>query len=543
MSAAPAARLALLIDTERCTGCKSCEAACKQEHRLGPGEYRNRVLWLGDDDRPGLSFLTLACQHCERPACLRACPVNPKAIEKDPDTGVVRVNEDRCTGCGECVIACPYSAMGYDARGHHAVKCDLCDGPPRCAAQTTACASVCPTRAIRFGEREALIAEAQAEGRTLRDNDDFLLGPATVYLERIGAAASPATPRRPAFMDAPLAQAVMQRQRRRHFPTARRAKRRRPTASCRAAATSASTAAARPSTSAASAWCASPATTTTRCCRAASARSLSSPCSSTTARTACAIRKSASARAAKGASSAFPGTQALDEIAERLKAVRAAHGPEALALFIGTRTGMLDCLGTTRLFAQLWGTPNHETTDPFCASSKNVAFELTQGRVGSGNSYTETDIGSAQLYVYIGDNQAETRPVYFGLVNDWRLQHGAKMVVVDPRLTVTASKADRWLAIRPGTDMALGLALAHHILDRQPARPALLQRVAARLRRMARLHPRARVLAGVGGADHRHRRRRDPAPRRRRSPPPTAASSSPAAASTSIPTAPRPTAC
>ena len=41
---ASAERLALLIDLERCTGCKSCEAACKTEHRLGPGEYRNKVM-------------------------------------------------------------------------------------------------------------------------------------------------------------------------------------------------------------------------------------------------------------------------------------------------------------------------------------------------------------------------------------------------------------------------------------------------------------------------------------------------------------------
>jgi anaerobic selenocysteine-containing dehydrogenase len=51
------------------------------------------------------------------------------------------------------------------------------------------------------------------------------------------------------------------------------------------------------------------------------------------------------------------------------------------------------------------------------------------------------------------------------MINDWRIRNKATMVVVDPRLTVTASKADRWLAIRPGTDMALGLALIHHILN------------------------------------------------------------------------------
>jgi len=462
-STSAGARLALLIDTERCTGCKSCEVACKQEHRLGPGENRNKVLWLEEPQDAGLAFFTLTCQHCERPACLRACPVNPKAIEKDPSTGVVRVNEARCTGCGECVIACPYSAMGFDARGHHAVKCDLC-GDRRARGETTACASVCPTRAIQFGERDALIAAARAEGRRLRDHDDFLLGPAIVYLERVGAGASPPPAQRPAFLDAPAAQAIVQRS----APAFPYGETRQATASDRSVPGGCNIC--------------------FNCCSATfhfrgerlvritgndadpilqgrvcpksqltlqlyeSPHRLRFP------------QKRVGARG-EGRFERISWTQALDEIAERLKAVRAAHGPEALALFIGTRTGMLDCLGTTRIFAQLWGTPNHETTDPFCASSKNVAFELTQGRIGSGNSVTESDLGSAQLYVYFGDNQAETRPVYFGLLNGWRLAHGAKMVVVDPRLTATASKADRWLAIRPGTDMALGLALAHHVLS------------------------------------------------------------------------------
>jgi len=447
-------RLALMIDLERCTGCRSCEVACKQEHRLGPGEFRNKVVWSGSLDAPALAFLTLACQHCERPACLRACPVNPKAIAKDPATGVVSVNEDRCTGCGECVIACPYSAMGYDAKGHHAVKCDLC-AERRAAGHTTACASVCPTRAIRFGRRDALLASAAAEGRTPRDNDHFVLGPATVYLERLApqaaglrpaAAAGTAVEARPAF---PYGADRRDAEADRVVP-----------GGCNIC---------------------------FNCCtvnfhfrgerlvritgneddpllqgRVCPKSQLTLQLYHSEHRLKHPLRRVG----ARGENrfKRISWDTALDEIADRLRKIRETHGAEALALFIGTRTGMLDYLGYTRLFAQLWGTPNHEGTDPFCASGKNVAYELTQGRIGSGNSYTSQDIGSASLYLYIGDNQAETRPVYFGMVNDWRLRNGAKMIAVDPRLTVTASKADRWLAIRPGTDMALGLALCRHIL-------------------------------------------------------------------------------
>ena len=164
-------RLALMIDLERCIGCKSCEAACKAEHGLGPGENRNRVIWLGDTQAPLLDFLTLSCQHCERPACLRACPVAPKAIMKDPETGVVSINEDRCTGCGECVVACPYGAMGYDPIDHHALKCDLCHDR-REVGLKPACATVCPGSAITFGTRDDHLAKMEAEGRRAVDHDN-----------------------------------------------------------------------------------------------------------------------------------------------------------------------------------------------------------------------------------------------------------------------------------------------------------------------------------------------------------------------------------
>ncbi|MDP6351091.1 MAG: molybdopterin-dependent oxidoreductase [Alphaproteobacteria bacterium] len=460
-------RLALMIDLERCIGCKSCEVACKQEHGLGPGEYRNRVLWLGRPDRAALDFLTVACQHCERPACLRACPINPKAITKDPVTGVVEVVEDRCTGCGECVVACPYGAMGYDAIDHHSVKCDLC-ADRRAEGLTTACVSVCPGYAIDFGKRDELLAQAEGEGREVRDNDPFLMGPATVYLDRLtrndGEAPDTVAGRTtPALIDDPAARDRLgfdvAQFPYRHERTERVPDRVVP-GGCNIC---------------------------FNCCstkyhfkgdelvkitgneddpllkgRVCPKSQLSLQLYNSDQRLDRPLK-----RVGKGGENKFEPIswdRALDEIAAKLTGLREAYGPETLAIFSGTRTGLITNKGYIRLFSEMWGTPNVETTEPFCSAGKNLAYALTQGNGMSGNSVTETDIGSAEMYLYVGDNQAETRPVYFGQVNDWRLRNNAKMVVVDPRFTVTASKADRWLAIRPGADMALGLAMARHIL-------------------------------------------------------------------------------
>lgn len=160
--------------------------------------------------------------------------------------------------------------------------------------------------------------------------------------------------------------------------------------------------------------------------------------------------------------------QGLDELAAALDRVRKEYGPEALAVFSGTRSGLLSLHGVAALFTDCYGTPNFSGTNPFCATGADLAFEMTQGvsMGNSGNAYTDADLGSSDFYLFIGDNMAETRPVNFGLIQRCRLAQGARMVVVDPRQTVTASKADEWHPIRPGTDMALGLAMIYHVIAR-----------------------------------------------------------------------------
>ena len=474
-------QLALMIDLERCTGCKSCEAACKQTNALGPNAYRTRVMWfsqqesdVSDDIYPRLDFLTVTCQQCERPACLRACPVHPKAIEKDSETGVVSVNENRCTGCGECALACPYGAIGYNADKHHAVKCDLC-ADRRARDLGPACAQVCPTRAISFGARDDLLRQAQLDDRELLDTDHFMQKPATIYLKRprdTGQTKPPAL-----VQDAPsimLDKAV----RSSLLPEVARGSYNKAEKSAEAELPE---------------------------------RIVAGGCN--ICFNACPIKyhlrgnqvvniygntedpvfqgricpKSQMTlqmynnpfrllhplkRIGKRGSDRFETIswqQAMDEIADKLGKLRDQYGPESLAIQAGSRTGVLNIHGAIPLFAGMWGTPNVATTEPFCNLSKTLALRITQGMGLMANIYTEEDIGKAELYLYIGDNQAETRPVNFGLVNDWRIRNRARMIVVDPRMTVTASRADRWLPIRSGTDMALGLGIIHYLFDQNLA--------------------------------------------------------------------------
>lgn len=151
------------FDNTRCTGCRTCVLACKDYHEHGSDLAFRMVIdyeggsWTRGRDRE-LSqnayayHLSLACNHCNAPACVQVCPTN--AMHKD-ELGLVWPDTKKCIGCGYCTIACPYHAPHIDQELKRSSKCDGCRS--RIAeGLTPICVEACPLRALEFGESTTL---------------------------------------------------------------------------------------------------------------------------------------------------------------------------------------------------------------------------------------------------------------------------------------------------------------------------------------------------------------------------------------------------
>jgi len=160
---------AFLVDSSKCLGCNTCAMACKNQYHQDTGILWRIVRNIGHEDYlhdennilPSLVAYTkapevdglplerfyssLACNHCENPACVEICPVG--AHTKDSDTGICKHDQSMCIGCGGCVKACPFGASKFNVRLGKAEKCSMCwerqdDG------KLPACVQSCPVEAI-----------------------------------------------------------------------------------------------------------------------------------------------------------------------------------------------------------------------------------------------------------------------------------------------------------------------------------------------------------------------------------------------------------
>lgn len=147
----------IIVDIEKCTGCRICETACSlfHEKECNPAKSRIQVLkW----EQEGLDVPS-TCQQCDEPICGRICPV--KAIFRDEKTGGWLINHDVCIGCRMCLIVCPFGGVSRDMEKGKMLKCDLCEGDPKCV-------KYCPTGALEYvSATKAALAKKRSSSKRL----------------------------------------------------------------------------------------------------------------------------------------------------------------------------------------------------------------------------------------------------------------------------------------------------------------------------------------------------------------------------------------
>ncbi|MEU6311490.1 bifunctional nitrate reductase/sulfite reductase flavoprotein subunit alpha [Streptomyces sp. NPDC047014] len=169
---------------------------------------------------------------------------------------------------------------------------------------------------------------------------------------------------------------------------------------------------------------------------------------------------SALVRAARGAAPEEADVDAaVAEVAGRLRAILDTHGPDALAFYVSGQMSLEAQYLANKLAKGFVRTSRIESNSRLCMASAGSGYKLSLGADGPPGSYQDFD--HADAFLVIGSNMADCHPILFLRMMDRVKASGAKLIVVDPRRTATADKADLFLQIRPGTDLALLNGLLH----------------------------------------------------------------------------------
>ncbi len=151
-----------LIDVGICNGCYCCQIACKDEHvtndwtPYAKPQPETGQFWLkinehvrGTVPKVKVAYVPRLCNHCRNAPCVPPCPVN--AIYRRPD-GMVVIDPVKCTGCKNCVDACPYGVIYFNDGLNIAQKCTGCAHLLDSGWKEPRCVDACPTGAIKFVE-------------------------------------------------------------------------------------------------------------------------------------------------------------------------------------------------------------------------------------------------------------------------------------------------------------------------------------------------------------------------------------------------------
>lgn len=226
------ARYGMVIDLDRCTGCRACMEACKVENNTPRGIFWMHVFRFEQGEYPDVRdrFMPRPCMHCENPPCVKVCPVGARYQRGD---GIVATDWEECNGCRYCHAACPYGVNYFNwkepeqnyylewekgeelqsvteglvppyrnpeldqpygeekrriAGGGHRKgvieKCTFCVQRVE-KGLTTACAAVCPVEAIQFGDLDdpnSAVSKLFSEKSAFRLREEYGTSPKVYYV-------------------------------------------------------------------------------------------------------------------------------------------------------------------------------------------------------------------------------------------------------------------------------------------------------------------------------------------------------------------------